>query len=112
MLEQAFVPARRALRTGWIVTAILSGAGVTKSHGKDCNHRFIEEGRSIQLQPVTQAIAARIIPRYAAQMDLAPRRLTDDQEPSGARQLHNGPGTDWQFCLTDPTSTNFTQYAV
>jgi hypothetical protein len=111
MLEQAFVPARRTLGTGWVVTAILSSAGVTKSHGKNRNLRFIEEGRTIQPQPVTQAIAACIIPRYAAPMDFAPGGLTDDQKPSGARQLHNGSWTERQFCLTDPTSANVAQYA-
>ena len=77
--------------------------------GRIATFRFIEEGRTIQPQPVTQAIAACIIPRYPAPMDLAPWRLTDDQKPSGARQLHNGAGTERQFCLTDPTSPNVAQ---
>jgi hypothetical protein len=47
MLQQAFVPARRAFRTGRIITSVLSGARVTKSHGKDRNPRFIEEGRAV-----------------------------------------------------------------
>src|SRR5665213_967187 len=111
MLEQAFVPARRALRTGWIVTSVLSGARITKSHGKDRNLCVIEEGRTIHPQPVTQTIAACIIPRYSAPVDLAPWRLTNDQKPGCARQLHNGSGTQRQFCLTDPTSTNVAQYA-
>jgi hypothetical protein len=97
MLEQAFVPARRALWTGRIVTATLSRARLTKPHGKDRNLRFIEEGRAIQPQPVTQAIAAYIIPRYSAPVDLAPWRLTNDQKPGCARQLHNGSGTKRQL---------------
>ena len=64
MLEQAFVPARRALERR-IVTSVLSSPGITKSHGKDCNPRFLQEGRTIHPQPVTQKIAARIIPRYS-----------------------------------------------
>jgi hypothetical protein len=101
MPEQAFVPARRALWKGRIVTSVLSAPG------RDL--RFIEEGRPIQPQPVMQAIAACIIPRYPASMDLAPWRLTDDQKSDGARQLHNGSRTERQFCLTDPTSANFAQ---
>jgi hypothetical protein len=42
-------------------------------------------------------------------MNLAPWRLTDDQKPSGVRQLYNGSGTERQFCLTDPTGPNFAQ---
>ena len=109
MLEQAFVPARRTLGTRWIITAILSSPRITKSHGKNCDLSFIEEGRTIQPQPVTQAIAACIIPRYTTPMDLAPRRLTDDQQPSGARQLHHGTGTEWQFRLADATGPHFAQ---
>jgi hypothetical protein len=111
MLEQAFVPARRTLGTRWIITATLSSPGITKSHGKNRDLSFIEEGRTIQPQPVTQAVAACVIPRYTAPMDLATWRLTDDQQPSGARQLHHGARTERQFCLTDPTSTNVAQYA-
>jgi hypothetical protein len=94
MLEQAFVPARRALRTGRIVTSVLSGARIAKSHRKDRNLRFIEEGRAIQPQPVTQAIAACVVPRYPASMDLAPWRLTNDQKPGCARQLYDRSGTE------------------
>jgi hypothetical protein len=104
MLEQAFVPARRTLGTRRIITAILSSPGITKSHGKNRDLSFIEEGRTIQLQPVTEAIAARIIPRYTAPMDLAPWRLTNDQKPGCARQLHHGARTERQFRLADVTS--------
>lgn len=109
MLEQAFVPARRTLGTRWVITAILASPGITKSHGKNRDLSFIVEGRTIQLQPVAQAIAACIIPRYPTLMDLAPWRLTDDQKSSGVRQLYNGPRTERQFCLADPTSPNFAQ---
>ena len=50
MLEQAFVPARSTLGTRWIITAILSSPGITKSHGKNRDLSFIEEGRTIQPQ--------------------------------------------------------------
>jgi hypothetical protein len=43
-------------------------------------------------------------------MNFAPWCLTDDQKPSGARQLHNWSGTERQFCLADPTGANFAQY--
>jgi hypothetical protein len=42
-------------------------------------------------------------------MDFAAWCLTDDQKPSGVRQLQNGPGTQRQFGLTDPTSAHFAQ---
>jgi len=111
MLEQALVPARRALRTGRIVTAVPSGAGIAKSHRKNSNPRFIEEGQAIQPQPITQAVAACIIPRYAASVDLTPWRLADDQKPGCARQLYNWSGTERQFHLADATSANIAQYA-
>ena len=94
MFEQALVPARRALRTGRIVAAVHSGAGISKSHRKNSNLRFIEESQAIQPQPTMQAVAACIIPRYAASVDLTPWRLADDQKPGCARQLHNGSGTE------------------
>ena len=111
MLEQALVPARRALRTGRIVTAVPSGAGIAKSHRKNSNPRFIEEGQAIQPQPITQAVASCIIPRYAASVDLTPWRLADDQKPGCARQLYNWSGTERQFHLADATSANIAQYA-
>jgi len=110
MLEQAFVPMRRAPGTRRIIASVFSDARITKSHGEDRNSRRIEEGRAIQIQPVTQAVAACIIPGYPALMDFAPGRLTDDHKPSGVRQLHNWPRAERQFCLTDPTSANFAQY--
>jgi hypothetical protein len=66
--------------------------GIAKSHGKNRGLSFIEEGQTIQPQPVTPPITACVIPRYTAPMDFAPWRLTDDQQPSGARQLHHGAG--------------------
>ncbi len=64
---------------------------------------------AVELHPVTQAIAACIIPRDPTLMDFAPRRLADDQESSGARQLENGSGTKRQIGQTDLTSANFAQ---
>jgi hypothetical protein len=66
--------------------------GIAKSHGKNRGLSFIEEGQTIQPQPVTPPITACVIPRYTAPMDFAPWRLTDDQQPSGARQPHHGAG--------------------
>lgn len=109
MLKQAFMPMRRTLGTRWVVASILSGAWITKSDREDRNSRRIVEGRAIEFQPIAQAIAACIIPRYPTLMDLAPWRLTDDQKPSGVRQLYNGPRTERQLCLADPTSPNFAQ---
>ena len=92
MLDQAFMPARRALGTGWVVTAILSSPRITKSHRKNCDLRFIEEDQTIQPQPVTQAIAARIIPRYSGPVDLAPWRLINDQKPGVLANCTTGRG--------------------
>jgi len=110
VLEQALVPMRRALGTRWLICSVVSDAWITKSHGKDCNSRFIVEDRAVQLQPVPETIAARITPRYPALMDFAPRRLTNDQKPGGSRQLHNGSRTERQIGLADPTRSNFAQY--
>jgi hypothetical protein len=112
MLEQAFVPRRRAFSTWRIVSAILSSSWITKSHGKNRNFRVIEESRTIQPQPITQAIAACVVPRDTTPMDLASRSLTDDQKSRGARHLHNGPRTKRQFSLTYPTRANIAQYAL
>src|SRR6185312_1697880 len=109
MLKQAFMPMRRTLGTRRVVASIFSSAWITETDREDRNSRGIIEGCAIQPQPVPQAIAARIIPGYPILMDLAPWRLTDDQKPSGVRQLYNGSGTERQFCLTDPTGPNFAQ---
>jgi hypothetical protein len=85
MLQQALVPKRCTLGTGRVIASIFSSAWITKSDRKDRNSRSIVERRAIKLQPVAQAIAACIIPRYPALMDLAPWRLTDDQKSSGVR---------------------------
>jgi len=69
----------------------------------------VHQSSTIQPQPVAQAIAACIIPRYTTPMDHAPRRLTDDQQPSGARQLRHGTGTERQFRLADATGPHFAQ---
>jgi hypothetical protein len=108
--KQAFVPKRCALGTRRLIAPAFSGAGITKSHGKDRNSRCIVEDRAVQLQPVTQAIAACIIPRYPGLMNFAPGRLTDDQKPSGARLQQNGSGTERQIALTDPATANFAQF--
>jgi hypothetical protein len=109
VLDQAFVPKRCTFGARRLIATAFSGPGITKTHGQDCNSRCIVEDRAVQLQPVTQAIAACIIPRYATLMDFAPRRLADDQKPSGARYLQNGSWTERQIGLTDPASTNFAQ---
>src|SRR5450759_4837515 len=111
MLQQTLVPKWCTFWSRRIVTSVNSSPRIAKSHRKDRNLRFIEENRTIHPEPITQAIAACIIPRYTTPMDLAPWRLTDDQQPSGARQLHHGARTERQFCLTDPTSSNVAQYA-
>ena len=80
MLEQAFVPKRRAFRTGRIITSVLPGARITKSDRKNRHPRRIVEDRALQLEPLAQAIAACVIPRHPTAMDFAPRRLTDDQK--------------------------------
>src|SRR5665213_1994843 len=100
------MPKRCTFRTRRVVAPIFSSAWITKSDGKDRNSGSIVEGRAIQLQPVAQAVAACIIPRDPTLMDLAPRRLADDQKPSGARQLYNRSRPEWQFRLTDPTGPN------
>src|SRR5665213_3153208 len=109
MFEQAFVPTRRTLRTRRIVPSIYSGAGITKTHRDNCNFRVIKENCAVQIQPVTQAVATCIIPRYPALMDFAPRCLTNDQKPGSTRQLHNGAGAERKFCLTDSTSPHIAQ---
>src|SRR6185312_12369222 len=63
MLEQAFVPARRTLGKRWIITAVLSSPGITKSHGKNRNLSFIEEGRTIQ--SLAQVHRSSECPRYS-----------------------------------------------
>jgi len=92
-----------------LIASTFSGAGITTYDGQDCNSRCVVEDRAVQFQPVTQSIAACIIPRYATLMGFAPRRLTDDQKSSGARQLQNGSGTERQIGLTDPACANFAQ---
>ena len=112
MLEQALVPLRRAFRTWWIVTAILPSPWITKSYRKNRNFCVIEEDRTIQPQPITQAIAACVVPRDAAPMDLASRSLTNNQKPRAACQLHDGSRTKRQFSLTYPTRADIAQYPL
>jgi hypothetical protein len=107
VLDQAFVPKRCTFGARRLIASAFSGPGITKSHGQDCNSCRIVEDRAVQLQPVTQAIAACIIPRYAGLMNFAPGRLADDQKPSSARHLQNGSGPERQIGLTDLASTDF-----
>src|ERR1019366_3559682 len=109
MLQQSLVPKWCTFWSRRIVTSVNSSPRIAKSHRKDRNLRFIEENRTIHPEPITQAIAACIIPRYTTLMDLSPWRLTDDQQPSGARQLYHGTGTERQFRLADATGPHFAQ---
>src|SRR6185437_14424722 len=86
VIEQAFVPKRCALGSRRLVASVLSGAWITKSHGKNRYSFFIVEDRAIQPDPIAQAIATRIVPSNPSLMNLAPRCLADDQQPSGAGQ--------------------------
>jgi len=111
VLQQAFVPERRTFRPRRLIPAAFSRSWITKSDGDNRHLRCIVEDRAVQLQPLAQAVAACVIPRYPTAMDFAPGRLSDDQESSGDRHLENGSGAQRQFALADPTSTNFTQQA-
>ena len=105
MLEQAFVPARRT-SNGWVVTAILSSAGVTKSHQKSAtfaSSKKIERSSPNQSRRRSPLASFQGIPlRWTLLLGV----LTNNQKPGGAGQLHNGSGTERQFCLQNPTSTD------
>jgi hypothetical protein len=62
VVEQAFVPERCAFGSRRLVAAVLSGTRITKSHGEKRDSFFIVEDRAIQLDPIAQAVAARVVP--------------------------------------------------
>ena len=59
------MPKRGTLGARRLIAPAFSGPGITKSHGKDRISGCIIEDSAVQLHPVTQAITAGIIPRYA-----------------------------------------------
>jgi hypothetical protein len=97
VFEQTFMPKWCALGARRQIAAIFAGTGITKSHGKDCHLSFVVKDRPIQLQPVAEPITACVAPGDPALMHFAPRRLTNVQQASGARQLHDGAGTQRQM---------------
>jgi len=76
--EQTLVPKRCTFQTRRLIASTLSDTGVTKAHWKERNFRCVIKGQAIQLQPVSQTIAARIVPRYPTLVDFSPRGLADD----------------------------------
>src|SRR6185437_4701990 len=86
VIEQAFVPNRCALGSRRFVASILPGAWIAKSHGTNRDSFFIVEDRAIQPDPIAQPVAARIVPSNPSLMNLAPRCLADDQQPSSTGQ--------------------------
>jgi hypothetical protein len=109
VFEQTFMPKWCALGARRQITAIFSGTGITQSHGKDRHLSFVVKDRPIHLQPAAEPITACITPGDPALMRFASRRLTNDQQASGARQLHDGAGTRRQMGGTDLVCANFTQ---
>jgi hypothetical protein len=103
---------RRALRSGWIISAIFSDTRITESHRKKRHLRFIVKCRTVQPQPIAQTFAAGVIPRDASLMNFASWRLADDQKSSAACQLYDGMRRKWQLRFADPTSGDFAQYAI
>jgi hypothetical protein len=81
------VPERSTFWARWIVATRFCGARITKTHRENRDSCFIVESRSIQLEPITQTIAACIIPSDTRLVDLFPRRLADDQQLCSACQL-------------------------
>jgi hypothetical protein len=52
VLEQSFVAKRSTLRTRRQIASAFSGAGITKSHGKDCHFGFVVNDRPVYLKPI------------------------------------------------------------
>lgn len=105
--DKALVPDRSTFGARWPVPAVLARTRITKSHGENRYSRIIVELRGIELHPVAKSIAARIIPRDAALMGLAPWRLADNQQPRRAGYLKNRPRSERQARRADPAATNF-----
>ena len=89
MLEQAFVPARRTLGTRWIITAILSSPGITKSHRKNRN-LSLHRRRSNDPAPASHAGDRRLhhskVYRSDGPCSLAPDRRSKAERCSPAAQ--------------------------
>ena len=61
------------------------------------------------VQPLAQAIATRVVPRYRAFMYANTGCLADDQNPRFFMRLNHRIGTQRQCGLTYPALTNFSQ---
>src|SRR6478672_5856764 len=109
MSQHAFVPERSAFGTRRLIPARRPCAGVTKTEGDERDLCFVVEGRTIQIHPISQMIAARVVPGDTSLMDFAAWRLTDDQQTCGTRHAQYRPGTVLKMGCTDPASTDFAQ---
>lgn len=103
------MPEGRTLRPRWIIAARLSDAWIAKSHGKQGNLRRIEKNSPVNSEPITQPFAARVVPGHTRQMNFSPRRLTDNQKPCRACELHDRPRTERQVRLTNPAGAHVSQ---
>jgi len=79
LIKYTLVPERGAFWTRRLITTIRSGAGVTKAYREDRNSCFIVKNRTVQIHPIPQPIATRVVPGNPSLMDFAAWRLADDQ---------------------------------
>lgn len=109
MPQQAFMPKGGTLWPRRIIATRFSDARITKSHWKQSNLRCIEKSFAVDSKPITQPVAARVVPWHTGQMDFPPRCLTDDQKSCRASELHDGPGAERQLRLANPASMHVAQ---
>ncbi len=78
--KKNFVPFWGAFRTRRGVTTIGETAWIAEAHRHDGNARRVVKLLAVQIQPGSQAIAGRIVPRNTRLMDFCAGRLANDEK--------------------------------
>lgn len=73
----------------WRQIAARSPPRVAVTHRQDRDARLVIESLGIDAHPIAQALAAPVVPRYAADMHLCAGRLSDDENSRRRTGLHD-----------------------
>src|SRR5262249_20231649 len=99
--QDASMPERRTFLARRKVAAVPIDARVAEPHGHNGDTRLVVEGFTVEMQPVSQAGAAAVVPGNAALVHFRAGRLADDEEARArlgpqhrARSQRQGVGAD------------------
>src|SRR3546814_3203811 len=103
------MPERRALPARWQVAALGVAPRIAEARGQEGDAAGIIEGVPVDPEPAAQAVAARVVERQPARMDLRAGSLADDQDACGRADPRHGPRAERQMRGAYPAAAQFLQ---